>query len=202
MVEYEWFSYELIQYVSSDCIVLYLYAHIDYKDTWFSHELTQYVSLDFPFGKLNWFNVNLQISLCSKFFMALNTMISDFLMDWFNMSIQMSLLFSFIFTEITSVLDIFMDWFIMSLQNSLCCCLPTWLSFAGRDFSVSPDAARLIACCRKRCSDCALLTSASRHLPLSFTWCDQITSDWPSCCHPSGCRSWRCWSRPSVFRQS
>ena len=121
MVEYEWFSYELIQYVSSDCIVLYLYAHIDYKDTWFSHELTQYVSLDFPFGKLNWFNVNLQISLCSKFFMALNTMISDFLMDWFNMSIQMSLLFSFIFTEITSVLDIFMDWFIMSLQNSLCC---------------------------------------------------------------------------------
>ena len=78
-------------------------------------------SLDFPFGKLNWFNVNLQISLCSKFFMALNTMISDFLMDWFNMSIQMSLLFSFIFTEITSVLDIFMDWFIMSLQNSLCC---------------------------------------------------------------------------------
>ena len=121
MVEYEWFSYELIQYVSSDCIVLYLYAHIDYKDTWFSHELTQYVSLDFPFGKLKWFNVNLQISLCSKFFMALNTMISDFLMDWFNMSIQMSLLFSFIFTEITSVLDIFMDWFIMSLQNSLCC---------------------------------------------------------------------------------
>ena len=94
MVEYEWFSYELIQYVSSDCIVLYLYAHIDYKDTWFSHELTQYVSLDFPFGKLKWFNVNLQISLCSKFFMALNTMISDFLMDWFNMSIQMSLLFS------------------------------------------------------------------------------------------------------------
>ena len=121
MVEYEWFSYELIQYVSSDCIVLYLYAHIDYKDTWFSHELTQYVSLDFPFGKLKWFNVNLQISLCSKFFMALNTMISDFLMDWFNMSIQMSLLFSFIFTEITSVLDIFMDCFIMSLQNSLCC---------------------------------------------------------------------------------
>ena len=119
MVEYEWFSYELIQYVSSDCIVLYLYAHIDYKDTWFSHELTQYVSLDFPFGKLNWFNVNLQISMCSKFFMALNTRISDFLMDWFNMSIQMSLLFSFIFTEITSVLDIFMDWFIMSLQNSL-----------------------------------------------------------------------------------
>ena len=48
MVEYEWFSYELIQYASSDCIVLYLYAHIDYKDTWFSHELTQYVSLDFP----------------------------------------------------------------------------------------------------------------------------------------------------------
>ena len=62
MVEYEWFSYELIQYVSSDCIVLYLYAHIDYKDTWFSHELTQYVSLDFPFGKLNWFNVNPQKS--------------------------------------------------------------------------------------------------------------------------------------------
>ena len=121
MVEYEWFSYELIQYVSSDCIVLYLYAHIDYKDTWFSHELTQYVSLDFPFGKLNWFNVNLQISLCYKFFMALNTRISDFLMDWFNMSIQMSLLFCFIFTEITRVLDIFMDWFIMSLQNSLCC---------------------------------------------------------------------------------
>ena len=53
--------------------------------------------------------------------MALNTRISDFLMDWFNMSIQMSLLFCFIFTEITRVLDIFMDWFIMSLQNSLCC---------------------------------------------------------------------------------
>ena len=97
------------------------YIHIDYKYTWFSHELTQYVSLDFPFGKLNWFNVNLQISMCSKLFMALNTRISDFLMDWFNMSIQMSLLFSFIFTEITSVLDIFMDCFIMSLQNSLCC---------------------------------------------------------------------------------
>ena len=77
--------------------------------------MTQYVSLDFPFAKLNWFNVNLQISLCYKFFMALNTRISDFLMDWFNMSIQMSLLFCFIFTEITRVLDIFMEWFIMSL---------------------------------------------------------------------------------------
>ena len=51
-------------------------------------------------------------------------------------------------------------------------CLLPWLSFAGREFS----AARLNACC-ERCVDCALFTSASRHLPLCLICRDQTTSD-------------------------
>ena len=54
----------------------------------------------------------------------------------------------------------------------------------------SPDAVRLVAC-SKRCTDCALLTLASRHLPLSFT------CGLPPLCYVGNCLAC-CWHPPPL----
>ena len=81
-------------------------------------------------------------------------------------------------------------------------CLRRWLCSASWEisaFSRNSAACRLLS---KRCADCAFLTSASRHLPVSLAWCDPRQWSCPPCCHPSGCCPWCCSSQPSAFRQS